>query len=89
MEGTDSKNRPNAGQRRDAFPGFVSQSTFGNSVTTRTQTSTTTPDDTRGVSSVSLPNAKSGVFGAYSNMVNSVVGAGMYVEPEDKLLVLI
>ena len=33
----------------------------------------------RQISNISMPNDKSGLFGSISNMVNSIVGAGMYV----------
>lgn len=36
---------------------------------------TTAP--TRSVSNISLPETKSGIFGASSNLVNSIVGAGI------------
>jgi len=35
---------------------------------------------TRQVSNVSMPKVKSGSFGTGSNLVNSIVGAGMYVD---------
>ena len=42
----------------------------------------------RQVSNVSMPKVKSGIFGTSSNLVNSIVGAGMYVRPTTTMTTL-
>ena len=65
----------NEGDAPDALPSLPSPDDSSDSTMTTTSVRRA---PSRQVNVSALPNKKSGLFGASSNMINSIVGAGMY-----------